>query len=124
MPATTTASGPGSTANPANDLSITFDVNSSWLPSGAAGELRELLERLPEGGSYEVDVTGAVGVGDVKNATPEAAEKYNRWMAERRVARVAEWLQSNAAGRSLDMAENYADRDSSRQVYISVKRIR
>ena len=113
-----------SSAADAADLAITFDVNSSWLPSGAAGELQSFLNKLPADGQYQIRVSGAVGVGDVKDASPEDAIKYNRWMAERRVARVSEWLQSNASGRTIEMDESYIDQDSSREVRLTAIRIR
>jgi len=59
-----------------------------------------------------------VGGADVKEAQGTAAVRYNRWLAERRVGRVAEWLKQNAGGRRIEIGTAYAEDDPSRRVTV------
>jgi hypothetical protein len=47
--------------------------------------------------------------------------RYNKWLAERRLERVRDWLGDNAAGRELTFTEDYRAGDESRQVEIEVR---
>ena len=80
-------------------LTITFEVNSSFLPSGLDGRLRALAEQLAADRSYAVRLVGSVGNDDVAGKSADEALRYNRWIAERRVERVADYLQRTAKGR-------------------------
>ncbi len=97
-------------------LAITFEMNSSYFPGGVGRELRAFLDSLPTGGPIEIELLGAVGTSAVRGASDEEARRYNAWMAERRIERVAEWLQQNAGGRELTFAEKLVENDASRQV--------
>ncbi len=97
-------------------LAVTFDVNSSFFPSGTSGELRAFLEALPAAGAVEIELAGAVGTGAVRGASDEEAQRYNAWMAERRIERVAEWLEANAGDRQLTLTPRLVDNDPSREV--------
>jgi hypothetical protein len=112
----------GATAAP--ELVITFDVNSSFFPAGASRQLRTFLDGLPATEPVALEVAGAVGTGDVRGASGEDAERYNAWMAERRIQRVTEWLQQNAGNRPITVTERLVANDSSREVrlYTEVKR--
>lgn len=103
---------------PVGEASVTFDVNSSFFSGGHSQTLRAFVESLPEGRRYTVRLAVAVGSGDVEDATPEEARRYNRWMAERRADRVEEWLASNAGGRDFVFRREYRENDNSRQVAI------
>ena len=100
---------------------VIFDVNSSYFPSNAGSELRSFLAKLGEGGAYEIAVTGAVGTGDVKGVDNAEATRYNRWMAERRVERVVDWLEKNAGGRKFELRKNLRENDSSRAVVMEAR---
>ena len=100
---------------------IVFDVNSSFFPGGAGNVLRKFMSGLADGGQYKVALTGAVGSGDVRGVDSAEALKYNRWMAERRVDRVAKWLESNAGGRKLEISRSYRPNDTSRVVGIEAR---
>ena len=89
-------------------LAITFEVNSSYLPANLDGRLRELAEGLEPGRGYEVELVGSVGNDDVAGKSAEEALRYNRWMAERRVSRVAEFLQKNAKADKLTIQQDFA----------------
>jgi hypothetical protein len=102
------------TDNPA--LVITFDVNSSFFPAGAGRELRAFLQTLPEAEPVALALEVAVGTGDVRGVSGEEARRYNAWMAERRVQRVAEWLAENAGNRPITVTEQLAENDPSREV--------
>ena len=104
-------------------LAITFDVNSSYLPASLGGRLRELAEGLEPGRSYRVELVGTVGTGDVAGQSAEEALRYNRWMAERRMSRVAEFLQKTAKAEGLEIRQDFALNDPSRQVVVEVSPI-
>lgn len=118
-PATLAAVDPSSRRS-ASSLEIVFDVNSSYLPKGAAAELRKFLEGLPAGGKIRLEIVGAVGGVDVKEARGTDSVRYNRWLAERRVGRIADWLEQNARGRRLEIVRGYAEDDPSRRVTVRV----
>ena len=101
-------------------LVITFDVNSSYLPDNLGGKLRTLAERLEPGRRYGVELTASVGSGDVEGKSPDEALRYNRWMAERRIGRVTEFLQRNAKAEDLVIREEFAMNDASRRVVVEI----
>lgn len=98
--------------------SITFGVNSSYFGAQSQQTLQRFVDELPAGESYTVELRTSVGSGDVQDATPAEARKYNRWMAERRALRVTEWLEQNAEGRSLELEPVYIEDDESRSVQL------
>lgn len=102
--------------NAGASLAIPFDVNSSFFPSGAGRELRGFLEGLPAASAVEIELAGAVGTGSVRGASGEEAQRYNAWMAERRIERVAEWLEANAGDRQLTLTPRLVENDTSREV--------
>lgn len=106
----------------ASALVITFDVNSSFFPAGAVRELRRFLETLPADAPVGIELVGAVGTGEVRGASAEEAARYNAWMAERRLQRVAEWLDAHAGGRRLTVTERLVENDSSRKVRLRASR--
>ena len=61
-------------------------------------------------------MTGAVGAG-----AQDADTRYNRWLAERRMDRVAEFLQKNAATERLEIKQAFAANDPSRRVVVQVR---
>ena len=101
-------------------MEITFDVNSSFLPSGAEGELRRLLARLPVDAKHEAEVVAAVSDDDLKAADAREAARYNRWLAERRVERVAGWFERNAGAR-LTVRRGFIEHDPSRRVSVQLR---
>lgn len=101
-------------------LTITFDVNSSYLPDSLGGRLRALAQGLEPKRRYAVRLVGAVGVGDVAGKSAEEARRYNRWMAERRVDRVADYLQRTAEDSKLKIERAFAANDPSREVLVEV----
>ncbi len=102
------------------ELEIVFDLNSSWLPHGAVRELKHLLERLREG-RYALEIVAAVDNGPIKNGTPEDARRYNRWLAERRANRVAEWLRRRGEGVIAGIEQRFRENDPSRKVVIRAR---
>ncbi len=95
---------------------IVFAVNSSYFSGTASRELRAFVDRLPADAEVEIELAAAVGTGDVRDADAGEARRYNAWMAERRLQRVAEWLQSHAGARQLKLNERYVENDPSREV--------
>ena len=101
-------------------LTITFDVNSSYLPDDLNGRLRALAGKLEPDHSYQVRLVGAVGSGDVSGRPADEARRYNRWLAERRIERVADYLRRTARAADLTIERRFAANDSSRQVQVQV----
>lgn len=104
------------------EVEIVFDLNSSWLPHGAGRELARLLKRL-EGGRYALEIVAAVDNGPIKNGSPEDARRYNRWLAERRANRVAEWLRRRGDGVIAGIEQRFREDDPSRKVVIRARRL-
>ena len=102
----------------AESLTITFDVNSSYLPADLGGGLKRLADRLQPGQAYAVELTGAVG-GDAASQDEDA--RYNHWLAERRMGRVAEFLRKNAETERLEIKQTFAANDPSRRVVVQVR---
>jgi len=111
---------PGVVRGPSG-LEIVFDVNSSYLPKGAAAELRRFVKDLPTSGTIRLAIVAAVGGADVKEAGGSSGLRYNRWLAERRIGRVADWLKENAGGRRLEIRTGFADDDPSRRVTVRLE---
>ena len=105
-------------------LAITFEMNSSYFPAGVGRELRAFLDSLPTEGPVEIELLGAVGSSAVRGASDEEAQRYNAWMAERRIERVVEWLEQNAGNRQITFAEKLVENDPSRQVRLRASVIR
>ena len=101
-------------------LTITFEVNSSFLPSGLDGRLHALAEKLGPDRGYAVRLVGSVGNDDVAGKSADEALRYNRWIAERRVERVADYLQRTAKGPDLKIVREFAADDPSRRVLVEV----
>jgi hypothetical protein len=103
-------------------LIITFPTNSSYFPSGTAARLRELLAGIDADSRYEVTLQVAVsGTSKVVGAkSAEEAARYNKWLAERRLERVQNWLAKNAAAEALSIKPEYVGDDDSRRVTVRV----
>jgi hypothetical protein len=101
-------------------LELVFDVNSSFLGPSAISALRGLVAGLPKGVPLQVALQAAVSDDGVKGAKPRDAERYNRWLAERRVDRVAVWLRQQARS-ELAIEPGFVAHDSSRRVTISAR---
>jgi outer membrane protein OmpA-like peptidoglycan-associated protein len=107
----------------AERLAIVFPTNSSYFPPGASEQLRRLLRALGQDGAYEIVLQSSIsGSQQVVGAeSPEEAMRYNKWLAERRLERVREWLDRHAAGRELRFRQDYRAGDESRQVMVEVR---
>jgi outer membrane protein OmpA-like peptidoglycan-associated protein len=100
-------------------LVIIFATNSSYFPSGAARRLRELIAGMEPDHKYEVALRVAVsGTTKVVGArSAQEAASYNKWLAERRVERVQNWLLENAPAKALSFKPEFVT-DESRQVVV------
>jgi hypothetical protein len=104
-------------------LVIVFPTNSSYFPPGTSSQLRSLLRLLAQDQRYEVILESSVS-GSQKVVGAESVEdaaKYNQWLATRRLERVRDWLDQNAAGRGLDIKPEYHANDESRQVVVRIR---
>ena len=105
-----------------DNVVITFATNSSYFPPGTARRLASLLGDMAADGRYRVRLeVGVSGSDTVVGATsPEEARRYNRWLAERRLSRVREWLDENASDRQLEIEPAFQADDNSRRVVVRV----
>jgi outer membrane protein OmpA-like peptidoglycan-associated protein len=105
-----------------HNVVITFATNSSYFPPGTARRLASLLGNMESGARYRVQLeVGVSGSDTVVGATsPEEARQYNRWLAERRMSRVREWLDENASERQLEIEPAFQADDNSRRVVVRV----
>jgi flagellar motor protein MotB len=103
-------------------LVIVFPTNSSYFPPGTGSQLRSLLRTLQDR-HYEVVLESSVSGSQrvVGAETAEDAAKYNKWLATRRLERVRDWLDQNAAGRALVVKPDYHANDESRQVVVRIR---
>jgi hypothetical protein len=101
---------------------ITFATNSSYFPPGTSRRLKALVDGMANDARYRVQLqVGVSGSDTVVGATsPEEARRYNRWLAERRLGRVQEWLSENAVDRQIEVEPQYLTDDSSRRVVVRI----
>jgi hypothetical protein len=116
------APAPAVAETPAVELEIVFDINSSFLPPGAVAALEDVLGRLPVGGSASLALQASVSDDGVRGGRAGEAQRYNRWLAERRLERVAAWLREHAR---LDLAiePGFREHDPSRRVLLSTRQL-
>jgi outer membrane protein OmpA-like peptidoglycan-associated protein len=109
-------------ADPQGRLVITFATNSSYFPPGARNQLNRLLSDVSSEKRYEVFVQVAVsGTTKVVGAkSPAEAAKYNRWLAERRLERVQQWLLEHTNPDTVSIKPEYLEDDESRRVVVRV----
>jgi outer membrane protein OmpA-like peptidoglycan-associated protein len=105
-----------------DNVVITFATNSSYFPPGTERRLSSLLGDTASGGRYRIQVEVGVSGSDtvVGATTPEEARRYNRWLAERRLDRVREWLEENVKDRQLEIEPVFQANDSSRRVVVRI----
>jgi hypothetical protein len=77
---------------------------------------------MTAGGRYRIQLEVGVSGSDtvVGASSPDEAKRYNRWLAERRMDRVREWLDENAKDRQLEIEPAFQADDSSRRVVVRV----
>jgi outer membrane protein OmpA-like peptidoglycan-associated protein len=103
-------------------LSITFDADSSYLPTGASRELRRVAAALDPGRAYDVELEGTVAPEEPAGAAaPNGHRSYARWVVERRLARIGELLRQNARARELNIHQTYLANDASRRVTLRLR---
>ena len=99
---------------------ITFASNSSYFPAGVNRQLRQLLSEIDSEHRYrvalQVAVSGTTKVAGAKSA--QEATRYNKWLAERRMERVRQWLIENANADKLAITPEYLSNDKSRRVVL------
>jgi hypothetical protein len=111
---------PARAGAPEMHLEVVFEINSSFLPAVSLSALRALVSDLPPSRPLRLALTAAVSDDRVKGAGPAEADRYNRWLAERRLDRVAAWLRQHARG-AIEIEAGFAPQDSSRRVTISTR---
>jgi hypothetical protein len=104
-------------------VAITFPPNSSYFPPGTGTQLRSLFGGLAGDRRYQVILqTSVSGSPKVVGAeSPEEAKKYNKWLADRRLDRVRDWLNQNVKGTQLDIKPEYLANDDSRQIVVRLR---
>lgn len=104
---------------------ITFATNSSYFPAGVSRRLRQLLSEIDAENRYQVTlqvaVSGTTKVAGAKSA--QEAARYNKWLAERRMERVRQWLTENVKPDNLTITPKYLSDDESRRVVVRLSRV-
>lgn len=113
------AAGP-SVASPLATAEIRFDSGSSFFPRGAERQLRRLLAGLPKRRSYRFELEAGIDAAAAPGTDPAEAERYNRWLAERRLTRVATWLERRAQAREVSVGRALKPEDRSPRLVIRV----
>lgn len=110
-------------AAPADEstMAITFDVNSSYLPKGTSRELKALIAPMRGDRSYEIRLDGAVSSEHLRQPASDNGLAYNRWIAERRLSRVADWLRQHVNGGAIDIKRDFVENDESRRVTVRIR---
>jgi hypothetical protein len=106
---------------PLGSIELVFDNNSSYLPSGATRELRRWVDGLPREQGLKIALAAAVGKAEPGVVDPSKAARYGRWLAERRLGRVQEWLERNVDVRDLTFERRFLENDSSRRVVMEAR---
>lgn len=97
---------------------LSFDTGSSFFPRGAEQELRRLVAALPTGQAYRFEIRAGIDDRSVKDGGPEASARYNRWLSERRLARVSDWLEQHAEVRDIEVSSALVEEDRSPRVAV------
>ena len=100
------------------NLTITFDANSSYFPADLGGNLKRLADRLQPGTAYAVELTGSrrrrcrvPGRGcTLRSLARRAPHEPRRW-----------FLQKNAETERLEIKQAFAANDPSRRVVVEVR---
>lgn len=99
---------------------IVFAMNSSFLLPGDYSELRRLASALPEEAVVRVAIAATVSDEPLRNGDVEEAGRYNRWLAERRAERVAEWLRRRIGDRAT-IEIDLLPHDPTRRVTVDIR---
>lgn len=111
---------PAEKATLGTTLAVSFDINSSYFRKMVSRDLETLVDGLAPYRGYEVLLEGSVSAEALRNRPPEEGQAYNRWIADRRMERVADWLRRKLNG-SVSITQTYVENDNSRSVTITVK---
>jgi hypothetical protein len=106
-------------SSPAARLDVVFETNSSFTSDKAVADIAEFMHRFA-GEGVVMELRGTVG-GDVKDASPQETERYNRWMADRRMGRVSELVHQLTGGAPISVMTSYIENDDTRRVVIVVR---
>ncbi len=101
-------------------MEVTFQLNSSFLPAGATESLQRFLGHLPQDRPLRLELRATVSDDGVKTDDAVAAARYNRWLAERRVARIKEFVERHGGGR-ITVTTGFVEHDPSRRVLIGAR---
>jgi hypothetical protein len=102
------------------ELVFRFPANSSILDMAQKRQLELLAQHLPTDRPVTLKLTVAVGSGDVAGADEPTARRYNRWLAERRAARVERWLRHYAGDRAVALETSLIEDDPSRTARLTL----
>ncbi|MFO1038748.1 MAG: OmpA family protein [Geminicoccaceae bacterium] len=94
-------------------IEIAFEPDSSYLPEGATAKLAKLLERVPRQQAMRVELAASF---DPAMSAEET--RYDRWLAERRLGRLAEWFDRNAQVKALAVDRSVFEDKGPRRVVV------
>jgi outer membrane protein OmpA-like peptidoglycan-associated protein len=114
------AAPPVAAGTPLASVAIAFEAKSTFLSPDAEGALKRLVKGLGKAPGYRFALEAGLGEAAPDSADPEMARRYRRWAAERRLARVTEWLQRNAAFRSVQVQGTLSGHEPGGRVTVRV----
>ena len=107
------------TVPPGAFLVLTFALNSSYLSADGFQRLRRFAATLPADRPLRFELAATVSDDPVRGARAGEEQQYHRWLAERRLQRIADWL-SRRLGRDVEITRRFIPHDRSRRVSIRV----
>jgi hypothetical protein len=117
-PVAADAGPPPAVQESAVSVEILFAENSSFFPPEAPAELQRFAAALPPGRRWEIELQAAVDDKARRRDSPEKAQAYNRWLADRRQGRIVEWLAQQPELRAIAVSRSMVEHDPSRRVVI------
>jgi hypothetical protein len=105
---------------PVASTEVVFEPRSSFFPPGTETALKRLLARLPKAPGYVFALEAAIGDGVAGPKEEGEGARYQRWIAERRLARLTDWLEQNAEFREVAIERSFLAHDPSGRVTVRV----
>lgn len=99
---------PSPAGPPVASAELQFEPRNSHFPPGAETALKRLVAGLGQATGYRFELEAVVGEPAPGAGSPETARSFQRWLAERRLARVGEWLERNAPFRDVEVRRSLA----------------
>lgn len=104
---------------PLTTAEIVFATNSSYLGPSDVAELRRVVAAAPRDARLRLAIVATVSDEPLKDTGTVAADRYYRWLAQRRAERIAEFVRRHVR-EPLSVEIAFLPHDASRRVSIDV----